>query len=175
MREVLGFSAREVAESLGTTIAALNSALQRARKIVDEQLPVRSQQATLLSLADAGLRALVEGYVDAWQNGDVDSIVAMLSEDAKFAMPPETTWYRGREAIRSFLMVGPLTERWRFVPVRSNGQLAFGTYAWDQETGTFVASAIDVLTLLGATVDEITAFITPEIFPRFGLAKELSP
>src|SRR4030088_3456497 len=67
LREVLGFSAKEVAESLETTVASVNSALQRARKTIDERLPEQSQQATLRSLGDDGLRDVVDGYVDAWQ------------------------------------------------------------------------------------------------------------
>src|SRR6266571_6071827 len=76
LREVLGFSAREVAESLETTVASVNSALQRARKSVDERLPDSSQQATLRSLGDQKLRELVGRYVDAWEQGDVDAVVA---------------------------------------------------------------------------------------------------
>ncbi|HTE61479.1 MAG TPA: RNA polymerase subunit sigma-70, partial [Solirubrobacteraceae bacterium] len=87
LREVLGFSAREVAETLDTTTASVNSALQRARKTVDEHLPDRSQQATLRSLGDDGIRELVERYVDAWERGDVDAVAAMLAEDAAIAMP----------------------------------------------------------------------------------------
>ena len=82
LREVLGFSAKEVAETLETTTASVNSALQRARKTVDERMPEQSQQATLRSLGDDGVREIVEGYVDAWERGDVDAVVAMLAEDA---------------------------------------------------------------------------------------------
>ena len=82
LREVLGFSAKEVAETLETSTASVNSALQRARKAVDERLPEQSQQATLRSLGDDGVREVVEGYVDAWDRGDVDAVVAMLTEDA---------------------------------------------------------------------------------------------
>ena len=94
LREVLGFSAREVAEILDTTTASVNSALQRARKAVDERLPEQSQQATLRSLGDEGMREVVEGYVDAWDRGDIDAVVAMLTEDACFSMPPAPSWHR---------------------------------------------------------------------------------
>src|SRR5918999_682930 len=96
MREVLGFSAREVGESLETSVPSVNSALQRARTTVDERLPEQSQQATLRSLGDERLREVVEGYMDAMARGDVDAVVAMLTEDATFAMPPLRTWYGGR-------------------------------------------------------------------------------
>src|SRR6266540_3019985 len=103
LREVLGFSAREVAESLETSDASVNSALQRARKTVDERLPARSQQATLRALGDDGFRELVEGYVAAWESRDVDAIVAMLVEDASFAMPPFPNWWQGRDAVIAFI------------------------------------------------------------------------
>src|SRR5438128_15222 len=85
------------------TNTSVNSALQRARKTVDDRLPEQSQQATLRSLGDEGLREVVDRYVDAWQRGDVDAVVGMLTEDAAFAMPPLETWFRGHEAITVFL------------------------------------------------------------------------
>src|SRR5919205_2743146 len=103
LREVLGFSARETAESLDTTVASVNSALQRARKTVEERLPDQSQQATLRALGDEGLREVVDAYVDAWQRGDVEAVVEMLTEDASFAMPPLKTWFGGRGAVSVFL------------------------------------------------------------------------
>src|SRR5205814_5665051 len=97
LREVLGFSAKEVAETLDTTTQSVNSALQRARKTVDERLPDQTQQATIRSLGDDGLRKLVDNYVDAWNRDDVDAVVAMLTEDASFAMPPLRTWFGPRD------------------------------------------------------------------------------
>src|SRR5947209_11708112 len=79
LREVLGFSAREVADSLETSVPSVNSALQRARKTVEERLPDQSQQATLRALGDDGLREVVDGYVEAWQRGDVEAVVSMLT------------------------------------------------------------------------------------------------
>jgi RNA polymerase sigma-70 factor (ECF subfamily) len=99
-RDVLGFSAQEAAESLQTTVASVNSALQRARNTVDE--PEQSQQTMLRALGDQRVRVIVEQYVDAWERGDVNAIAAMLAEDATFAMPPYPAWWRGREVIASF-------------------------------------------------------------------------
>ncbi len=173
LRDVLGFSGREVADSLETTVGSVNGALHRARRAVDERLPDESQQATLRALGDDGIRELVDAYVDAWERGDVDAIVAMLVKDATIAMPPMPLWYSGRDAIAVFLTKWALKERWRFVPVRANGQLAFGTYSWDAEKGSYIASAVDVLSLRGARVEAITAFITPENFRSFSLPDEL--
>src|ERR671928_424062 len=145
LREVLGFSAAEVAETLETTVASVNSALQRARKTIDDKLPDRSQQATLRALGDERVRELVERYVDAWERGDVAGVVAMLSDDATFSMPPNVAWFRGRAAIEAFLPTGPLSRPRRFLPVRANGQLAFGTYIWEPELGWFRPNAIHLI------------------------------
>jgi len=168
LREVLGFSAREVAESLDTTVAAVNSALQRARQTVAERLPERSQQATLRSLGDQRLRAVVQGYTDAMQRADVDAVVGMLAEDAAWSMPPLASWYGGREDIAAFLTRGPLSGdwRWRRLPARASGQAAVGAYTWDADQGTHLPFALDVLTLDGARIKSVTAFITRSISGR---------
>ena len=95
---------------LDTTPASVNSAMQRARASVDERLPEQSQQETLRALGDDEIRALVERYVDAWDRGDVDAVVAMLAEEATFSMPPNAEWFRGREAIREFLPTRPAVD-----------------------------------------------------------------
>jgi RNA polymerase sigma-70 factor, ECF subfamily len=174
LREVLGFSAKETAASLDTTAVSVNSALQRARIAVDERLPQRSQQATLRTLGDERLRELVESYVDAWERGDVEAVVGMLAEDATFSMPPQHEWFRGRDAIAAFLPLGPLRERRRFVPLRANGQVAFGTYRWIAEQGGYVANAVHVLTLREARVGEITAFLSPAVLRTFGVPERLA-
>jgi RNA polymerase sigma-70 factor, ECF subfamily len=172
MREVLGFSAREVAESLETTVAAVNSALQRARKTVGERLPARSQQATLRSLGDDGLRDLVEGYISAWESRDVDEMVAMLVEDATFAMPPHPHWWSGRDAVVGFLSSTGKVDL-RHIPTRANGQPAIGWYIWNAERDAYIPASLEVLTVEGARVREITAFVFADLFPRFGLPVEL--
>jgi RNA polymerase sigma-70 factor (ECF subfamily) len=161
LREVLGFSAREVAEMVETTTASVNSALQRARKAVDDRLPEQSQQATLRSLGDEGLREIVDRYVEAWQRGDVEAVVGMLTEDAAFAMPPLGTWFRGHEAISVFLAGWPLSGQWRWRPVqvRASGQAALAFYSWDAEEESYLPFALNVLTLRGARISDITAFI----------------
>ena len=96
-------SAREVAESLETTVASVSSSVQRARRTVEERLPERSQQATLAELGDDRLRRVVRNYIAAWESRDIDAMVAMLVADATFAMPPHPHWFRGREAVIAFL------------------------------------------------------------------------
>jgi RNA polymerase sigma-70 factor, ECF subfamily len=169
LRDVLGFSAREVAETLETTIASVNGALQRARKTAAERVPARSQQATLRSLGPKRVREIVANYVDAWERGDVDALVAMLSEDATFAMPPYAAWWRGREVIAAFA-AEPVH---RYLPTVANGQVANAAYRWNPERGSYLAEAVEVLTLEATQVNAMTAFMTPEIFPHFGLPVEL--
>jgi RNA polymerase sigma-70 factor, ECF subfamily len=176
LRDVLGFSAREVSERLDTSVASVNSALQRARKTVDERLPERSQQATLRALGDERVRALVDAYVDAWARRDVEAIAALLAEDAVFSMPPWPAWWQGRETIAGFAnATHDECPEARMVPITANGQPALAGYLLDSKTGQYCAAAIDVLTLEGGLVKEITAFGTPELFPRFGLPTELAP
>jgi RNA polymerase sigma-70 factor (ECF subfamily) len=181
LREVLGFSAKEVCESLETTVASVNSALQRARKTIDEKLPDQSQQATLRTLGDEQVRAIVERYMDAWERGDVDAVVALLAEDATIAMPPMASWYRGADVvvfISDWAFSGRLYDmegdrRVRVLPARANGQPAIGTYAWNEEAGRFLPTVLQVLTFDGARIADITGFVDPSAFARFGLPESL--
>jgi RNA polymerase sigma-70 factor (ECF subfamily) len=173
LRDVLGFSARETAETLGTSVEAANSALARARRGLEGRLPARSQQATLRALRDDGVREVVERYMDALDRGDVDAMVAMLADDAEWSMPPHPGWYRGIAAITEFLETGPMRLRWRHLRTHANGQPAVGCYLWDEERGEHVGWVIDVLTLDGARVAAVTSFVGADGFPRFGLPAAL--
>jgi RNA polymerase sigma-70 factor, ECF subfamily len=175
LRDVLGFSAKEAAETLEMTPAAVDTALQRAHKTVDERLPEQSQQATLREIGDDQLRALVDGFIDAWERADIAAVVAMLADQATIAMPPQPTWYRGRDAVASFLGAIPFAPgvRWRLLPGSASGQPAFGEYRWDEATQRFAARGILVLTVEGAMIAGITAFGSPELFPDFGLPRQL--
>src|SRR5207248_3636889 len=163
--EVLGFSAQEVADTLETTTASVNSALQRARAAVDDRVPEQSQQSTLRGLGDDRVRELVERYVDAWERNDVEAFTAMLAEDATFAMPPLATWYQGREGIATWARGWPLSGawRWRTVITRANAQPAIGFYTWDEEQQAYLPFALNVLTLRGTLVSDVTAFVARSI------------
>src|SRR3954464_5628985 len=161
LREVLVFSAQEVADALDTSVASVNSALQRARATVDAKLPEQTQQATLRELGDEKLSALVDRYVDAWLRNDVDAVVAMLAEDVSFAMPPLATWYSGRDGVGTWAAGWPLSGlwRWRAVRTRANGQEALGFYAWDDEAQTHLPFALNVLTFRGEQISDVVAFV----------------
>ncbi len=176
LREVLGFSAKETGDLLDTSVASVNSALQRARAAVDERIGDQSQQQTLRMLDDDEIKELVDRYVDAWERGDVDTVTAMLAEDATFAMPPLATWYQGRDGIATWARLHPLSGQWRWRAVRTqaNGQPALGFYAWDDDQQAFLPFALNVLTFRGREITNVTAFINrsiessdPESYERF--------
>ncbi len=170
LREVLGFSAAEVADQLSTSTASVNSALQRARKVIDTAGV--SQQSVLRDLGPDGVEKIATRWINAWQAGDVDAIVAMLTDDARYSMPPLHEWYHGPDAIRVFLTEGPLRSRWRFLPTSANGQLAFGTYLWDDDAGAYIPGGLDVLTIQNGRVAEIVAFLSAD-FAKHGLPARL--
>jgi RNA polymerase sigma-70 factor, ECF subfamily len=166
LRDVLGFAPAEIAVALDASPAAVYSALQRAHQAVEERLPARSQQETLRAIGDDALRDVVERYVAAWERNDVDALVAMLADDASFAMPPRPTWYRGRDAIAAFLAARPMSRPrgWSHVPVRANGQPAIACYLDGRAHG------VDVLTLdAGGRIRAVDAFHLPHVFAAFGL------
>jgi RNA polymerase sigma-70 factor (ECF subfamily) len=165
LREVLGFSAAEVSESLETTVASVNSALQRARKAVDEKLPEQSQLQTLRSLGDEKLRDLVAKYVDAWERNDVEAVVSMLAEDAAITMPPLASWYSGHDGIRTWLGLSPLngTFKWKHLLTHANGQPAFAAYHWDEALQVYTPFSLGVMSLRGDEVLEVDYFIVRTI------------
>jgi hypothetical protein len=102
-------------------------------------------------------------------------VVAMLADDVRMAMPPWPSWYTGRDAVATFLRSRPLSIRkqWQLLTTGANGQPAVAGYLWDEQVGAFRAETISVLTLRAARIEEITAFRSPELFPRFGLPEQL--
>ena len=173
LREVLGFSAREVAGTMDTTVASVNSSLQRARATVDKRLPEQSQQATVRSLGNRRVRKLVGHFSDAFEHGDVDTILSMLAEDATFAMPPYAGWCRGRQAIAaSWLMPSLPAAELRYLHASANGQPALAAYRWNDRQRGYLPIALDVLTLRGTAIADVVAFRNTA-FERFGLPAAL--
>jgi RNA polymerase sigma-70 factor, ECF subfamily len=175
LREVLGFSAKETADSLDTTPQSINSALQRARATVGERVPEQSQQKTLRALGDKQMRAIVERFSDALQRGDVSAVVSLLAKDAAWSMPPMSSWYRGDD-IPGFLRLGPLSGawRWRHLPSHANGQAAIGAYVWHEGEQAYLAFALNVFTFEGDRIKEVTSFLNrvvkgsdPDYYARF--------
>ncbi|WP_433334319.1 sigma-70 family RNA polymerase sigma factor [Spirillospora sp. CA-294931] len=172
LREVLEYSAAEVAQIMDTTTASVNSALQRARKAVETRVPPVPQQVELAAIGADGQRELLDAFVAAWQRADVDGLVALLTEDARFTMPPLPAWFDGREAVRRFLVERMFATPWRLVPLGSNGQPAFACYHQDPADLRFRLSGITVLSLREGRVSALSSFVDPALHPVWGLPRE---
>jgi RNA polymerase sigma-70 factor (ECF subfamily) len=176
LRDVLGFSAQETAGMLSSSVAAVNSALQRARATIAGRTPTASQQVTLRAMGEADVHALVERYVQAWERCDVPAFAALLTRDASFAMPPLSTWYAPRTEVVEWARRYSITPEWRWKATRTsaNGQPALGYYVWDRDHGAYLPFALNVLTLADGLVSAVTAFIVratgaedPDAYVRF--------
>ena len=174
LREVLQFSAAEVADALDTTIPAVNSALQRARKTVDTRILAGSQQAELRSLGKKGVEDLVARFVAAWERADVPALLDMLADDARFAMPPLPAWFAGKTDIGRFLTERTFRNPWRLQPITASGQIAFACYRREPPTGRFELGALNVLTLGAGRIVAMTGFLDPELHRRFRLPEVLT-
>lgn len=167
--DVLGFSAAEIATMMDTTRASVTSALQRARQVLAaERPPGPSQRVALAQLGDNGQRALVARYTAALREHDVAGMLALLTTDATWAMPPLMNWFRGRDSIAGFLVTAPYHVDWRHRVTRANGQIAVGCYAWDEGAGAHVAYALDVLAVRGNSISAIVSFIDGSRFSAHG-------
>jgi RNA polymerase sigma-70 factor (ECF subfamily) len=165
LTEVLGFSASEVADSLETSVASVNSALQRARATLESR-DLGESNATL----SEGQASLVDRYVEAFEAYDVDALAGMLRQDAVLSMPPFTLWLQGPEAIHTWLAGrGSGCRGSRLIRTRASGWPAFGQYRPAPEGG-HRPWALIVLELSGDRIARLTSFLDTEtLFPRFGL------
>jgi RNA polymerase sigma-70 factor (ECF subfamily) len=176
LRDVLGFSARETAQVLATSATSVNSALQRARQTLKTELPGPTQLTTLRSLGDERLREIAQRFMDAFESGDVTTIMALLTEDVAFSMPAEGTRCHGQGAVsRSWLMPGGPPNSLRYIQTQANGQLAFGVYRIDPASGNYLPLALDVVSLRGTLVAAVAAFRQPDSFARFRLPSRFPP
>ena len=170
LRDVLAFSAAEVASILDTTPAAVNSALQRARKAVEERAPATTQRAELAALGADGRRELVDAFVTAWEGADVPALLALLAEDARFTMPPLPAWFDGRENVVRFFAERVFALRWRLAPLRANGQLGFACYVAESDAEELRLGALNVLTLRAGRIAELNGFLDPDLHRRLGVS-----
>lgn len=170
LRDVLGFSGFEVAEMLESTQASVNSALQRARTGFRP-----STDPERVALPRSRYEAdVVDRFVDAFERGDIDTVVTLLTDDAKLAMPPEPIEFRGREAIGGFYRdQGFSGQPVKLVPTGANYQPAFGYYVTDPDANKRRAGGIVVLTLSESQISAITRFGDGGLLARFGLPRTL--
>ena len=174
LRDVLGFRTAEVAEMLDTGETAVKGALQRARATVGSRLPASGRDLAPQPNS-ARERELVGRFADAVESGDIDTVVALLTDDALLTMPPQPLEYQGPEAIGAFLrhraeLRGAAL---RVVPTRANGQPAFGCYLPDPHAAVARPYGMIVVTLAGNAVAAITWFTDTGVFRHFGLPRTL--
>ena len=174
LREVLGFHTGEVAEMLDSSEASVKGALQRARATLDERMPPRGRERAPLPRS-ARERELVGRFAAAVEDGDMNSVVSLLTDDAWLTMPPEPYEYQGGLAIAGFLHDRQARRgaHLRLVPTRANGQPAFGCYLPDPQAAIARAYGLMVLTLDEDRISAITWFGERSLLPHFGLPRTL--
>ena len=174
LRDVLGFRAGEAAAMLETSEASVNSLLRRARAAFASRLPATGRERAPLPNSRLE-RDIVGRLADAFEAGDTDGVVALLTGDAWLTMPPEPYEYQGRAAIGAFLNDRAVRRGvpLRLVPTRANGQPAFGCYFPDARTEIARPYGLVVLTLEGNRISAITWFAGSSVFPHFGLPRML--
>jgi RNA polymerase sigma-70 factor (ECF subfamily) len=174
LRDALDWSAEETAAVLEMSLAAANSALQRARATMKERLPAARLEWTTAADAEDAERSLLQTYMEAFERHDDRRLAALLREDVRLAMPPHPTWYEGREAVAAFLadiLFAPGSEARRLMPTRANRQPAFGIYHGHGADAR--RSSIHVLGIKSGLVADMHFFLYPELFSAFGLPDTL--
>jgi RNA polymerase sigma-70 factor, ECF subfamily len=167
LREVLRWKASEVAELLDTSVASINSTLQRARSTLAARKVDVSDPSPPMDEAD---RALLARYVDAFEQFDIDALVALLHEEATLSMPPYALWLRGPLDLRGWFQgTGSHCRGSRLVPVMANGSAAFAQYRSSGPGGGYEAWALQVIEISGNSIVAINSFLdTARLFPLFG-------
>ena len=175
LRDVLDWPAAETAELLQTGVAAVNSALQRARATLRRELPAARREDWTAPEVGEQERALVERFIAAHESGDAEAALALIREDVRVTMPPHPYLYEGRDAFISLLEIANDREQmgeWRLVPTRANRQPAAASYLRRAGDTVFRAFKIDVMRVEAGLIAEITTFDST-LFEAFGLAETL--
>jgi hypothetical protein len=176
LRDVLGFRAAETAAILDCTVDAANNLLKRSRATIAGHLPQGGRDSAPLP-GSAREHQITARFADAFERGDVQAIVALLTDDAWLTMPPLPFEYQGRDTIAHFLNAVSFRygfRRSRLIPIRANGQPAFGRYLSDPHTPVAHAHGLIVLTLAGDRISAVTGFTDNSVLPRFGLPRTLA-
>ncbi|HEX4092474.1 MAG TPA: sigma-70 family RNA polymerase sigma factor [Trebonia sp.] len=173
LRDVLQFTAAEVAEQLETSVAAVNSARQRARAAIAAAAP---EENALPKPDDLAVRETIERYIRAFESADVDTLVTLLTDDAILEMPPVPLWYAGRADYGRFIarIFALRGGGWRMIPAEANGQPALAAYCPD-DTGTLRLHTLQVLTVTTRGITHNVVFQDPRVFDAFQLARILEP
>jgi RNA polymerase sigma-70 factor (ECF subfamily) len=172
LRDVLGYHADEVADILDTTVESVTSALKRARVTLQRRQPPTGERPPPPAPGSPAEQALVARFVRAYEDGDVDGLVALLTEDVCVSMPPIPLEYHGRDVVARFFAVVVPNRTYDLVPTRANGQLAFGAYLRTPGSGIRHGAGLLVLTVTGDQISAVTRFDN-SVLPSFGLPRSL--
>jgi RNA polymerase sigma-70 factor (ECF subfamily) len=173
LRDVLGWSAKETAATLGFSVASVNSSLQRARETLKQRLPPRRVDWRVAAHTSEAERRTVQRYMHAHEQGDVEALAQLLREDARISAPPFPVWYSGRDDLLASAKRYATAGRYRYILSGANGQPAAASYVRRDADGPYTPLGIDVLRIEGEFVAEVTAFLRPDLFPTFGLPASL--
>jgi RNA polymerase sigma-70 factor (ECF subfamily) len=168
LRDVLDWQASEVAELLDTSAVAVESALHRARAALARQRGSVSVATISPTPADGAMQATLQRYIRAWEDADIDGLIALLRNDATLAMPPLAGWYAGRAQIAAFLAPLLREQQWRLLPVGANAQPAHVSYQLETD-GRYHAAGVSVLTIAADRISAVTSFLDPTLCRRFAL------
>jgi RNA polymerase sigma-70 factor (ECF subfamily) len=169
LREVLEYSAAESAEILDTSVASINSALQRAQKTMKMRMPA----AEVAGLGDHGLDGLLQRFLSAWERRDIAAMVSLLAEDARFTMPPLPAWFDGRRYVGMFFAERVFQTPWRLQPLHGNGQPGFACYMQQDGDAHFRPGGVVLLRPRAGLIGSIDSFIDPAVCRRFGMPDAL--
>jgi RNA polymerase sigma-70 factor (TIGR02960 family) len=172
LREALGYHATEVADMLASTVESVNSALKRARATLRRRLPSKDDREPPPAPDSRVEHALVAKFVRAWQSGDVDALVDLLTADVTVSMPPIPLEYHGRDVVARFCASLMRRRRHDLVPTRANGEPAFGAYLRAPTGGIRHGTGLFVLTLTADRICAMTRFDS-SVLPWFGLPQSL--
>lgn len=177
LREVLEYSAAETAEILGTSIASVNSALQRAQTTVAERMPAATEDLQRRGAQPDSdeLLQLLQRFVSAWERRDITAMASLLAEGARFTMPPLPAWFNGRRNVLKFFAERVFQTPWRLQSLRGNGQPGFACYMQQAGDDRYRPGGVVLLRLGGdGLIASIDSFIDPAVCRRFGMPDERS-
>ena len=174
--DVVGLSAAEIATTMATSVASVNSTLQRARRIVAEKIAVDGAPPTFQSVGDERTRRIAAAFAVALENGDADALTELLTVDVTWSMPPIPDWYSGMDAVAAFAERVPMAScgSWRHLPIVANAVPAVAFYLRSDETGPYRAWSITAFTFRDDRIGTITSFLDQRLFSAFGLPSLLS-
>ncbi len=173
LSDVLGWPLAEIADALDTTLSSVTSLLHRARETMKQRNMAGKREGYRVSVADHQTKQLLERYLQAWEAADIEGIVALLTDDATFPMPPYPIWVQGKPAIQVFIgrtiLSGEAQKRYKLIPIRASGQPGYAFYQLDEHTRQYQPFAIHLLAIENGLISEAITFGFPSLFRFFNL------